>query len=374
LLRGGIYHDGELWVRRVEGDSGKPGDNKTVKNYPGEEPIFDNRARPFIVSADYLTVSGLRFLNGKSIGITEEGDKGRLHGDKFVNNYGTGDFDYAFMDSHGDGHTLAGNVCEATSSTQGTQGHCFYISYGDGVKLLWNIASGVPGYGIHIFDQRRQAGDFRRVISNVLVEGNILKNSTERSGLILTMGDEDKLGNMIDGVIIRNNIFTANNHTGLILGDNVRNVKVYNNTFYQDGRDEIYVEDKQPKIGYEIRNNLFYHSKNSWCKSNCSWYPDGHLQFTGGSGKSVTVANNGYFPGAAAVFNGDGDGARSISVTNPVTGALQFVNPAAFDFRVKAGAAVINRGAAVGVNTDYNGVPRPQETAVDIGAFEYAGE
>lgn len=188
LLRGGTYRDGELWIRKVLGDSGKAGDNKTLKNYPGEEPIFSNRERPFIVSADYITISGLKVTNGKGIGITEEGDKGRLRGNKFINNYGTGDFDYAFMDSHGDGHTFAGNVCESTSSSQGTQGHCYYVSYGDGVKMLWNIASGVPGYGIHVFDQRRASGDFKRTISNLLIEGNILKNSTERSGLILTMG------------------------------------------------------------------------------------------------------------------------------------------------------------------------------------------
>jgi Right handed beta helix region len=372
LLRGGTYRDGELWVRRVEGDSGKPGDNKTLKSYPGEEVIFNNRARPFILSADYITVSGLKFLNGKSLGITEEGDKGRLRGNKLVNNYGAGDMDYAFMDSHGDSHTLAGNVCEAASSSQGTQGHCFYISYGDGVKLLWNVAGGAPGYGIHVFDQRRAAGDFRRVISNLLIEGNILKGSTERSGLILTMGDEDKLGNAIDGVIIRNNLFTANNHAGLVLGDFVRNVKVYNNTFYQNGRVELYAEDKQPRIGYEVRNNLFYHSKNQWCKSNCAWYPDGHIQFTSGAGKSVTLSNNGYFPNAPAVFNGSNDGASSISVANAITGPLQFINPIEFDFRLKPGAAAINRGAALPVPTDYLGVTRPQEANLDLGAFEFS--
>ena len=369
LLRGGAYHDGEIWIRRVEGDSGKPGAQKTLKNYPGETPVFDNRARPFYVSADYITVSGLHFQNGKSIGITEEGDKDRLRGNKFVNNYGTGNLDYAFMDSHGDGHTLAGNVCEATASSQGTQGHCYYISYGDGVRILWNIASGAPGYGIHVFDQRRQSNDFRRVISNLLIEGNIVKNSTERSGMILTMYDEDKLGNVIDNVTIRNNIFVNNNHVGLITGENLKNLKVWNNTFYQDGRGEIYIDDKLPLTGIDVRNNLFFHGKNAACKTNCTWFGDTHVQFSTSAGKTVTWANNAYYPAAATASNGEGS-TRSVPVANPITGTVQFFNPSEFDFRLKSGSTAINKGATIPVASDYWGVARPQDGAFDIGAFE----
>lgn len=66
LVRGGTLQENEIWVRREYGHGGTAGQQKTIKAYPGEVVTFANGNRPFIVDADYLTVSGFGFLNGVS--------------------------------------------------------------------------------------------------------------------------------------------------------------------------------------------------------------------------------------------------------------------------------------------------------------------
>ena len=374
LVRGGNYGEGEIWVQMAH--KGASGQQKTLKNFPGEEVLLSNPSRNLIVDSDYITISGFHFSNGKSTGVTERSDLDRHLGDKFINNLIDGELAWAAIDSHGNDHTLAGNVCNAATSTVGTQGHCYYVSYGNNLKILYNIANGATGYGLHIFDQRRQTSDFRRVISQVLVEGNILKSSPERSGMILAMGDEGGYGNKIDGVTIRNNIFLANNHVGLALGVNVRNIKVLNNTFYQNGRQEIQLTENGPLSNIVIANNLLFHGPNSNCATFCSWYQDAHLQFTPSQVSNLVVANNGYFGQAITILNGTGSNQVNIGAagdSSPVVGAVSFLNPAVFDFRVLVGGAAIDHGTNQGglVPGDYNGVRRPQGTAFDLGAFEY---
>ncbi|MEQ1515714.1 MAG: choice-of-anchor Q domain-containing protein [Usitatibacteraceae bacterium] len=375
LVRGGTYAEGEMWIRNVNGNGGTLGHQKTIKNYPNEIPVFSNGARGTIVEADYMTFSGLRFTDGKSIGVAETGNTSRIVGDRFINLRADGAVAWAFIDTHGDDHTLAGNVCEASSSVVGTQGHCYYVSFGNNLKLLYNIGSGAPGYGLHIFDQRRQANDFRRMITNVLVEGNILKNSKQRSGLILAMGDEDGIGNRIQNVVIRNNIFTGNNHLGIALGGNISDIQIYNNTFYQNGRQDLLLPESGTLANIVVKNNLFYHSPNANCLIDCSWYQDAHVGYTPSVVQGLVLNNNGYFPGAPVILNGVGSNQINLGAAGDaggVTGPITFVDPAIFDFRVLAGSANIDRGIDLtpAVARDYNGISRPQGSASDLGAFE----
>ena len=234
LVRGGTYSESEVWIRGDRGQSGTPEARKLLKAYPGESVTYANAARPMILNADYITVSGLNFTNRKSLGNGSDEAGQRVNW--IINNTFRGSIGYEATGSTGDDHVLAGNVCEVSGSSQGTQGHCYYISFGSNVQLLYNIGRGAPGYGIHVFDQRRRAGDFRRVISNILIEGNTLTGSTRRAGLIVTMGDEDRIGNTIDGVTILNNTFGGNDQLGAVVGGNVRNVRMTGNAFVQIGR------------------------------------------------------------------------------------------------------------------------------------------
>jgi hypothetical protein len=94
-----------------------------------------------------VTVSGFQFLNGKSTGVPDTGLPGHV-GDQFIDNTFTGVIEWDAIGTHGNDHVLAGNVCQVSGSNAGTEGHCYYISYGSGVQLRYNVGSGAPGYGI----------------------------------------------------------------------------------------------------------------------------------------------------------------------------------------------------------------------------------
>lgn len=360
LVRGGTYDEGEVWIRGDYGHSGTAAQPKVIRRFPGEEPLFDNAARPVILDADHLVVSGLRFANGKSVGIGSN-ERGRTHVSVYDSAF-EGRIDWDAIGTHGDEHVLAGNVCRVSGSTVGTQGHCYYISFGRGVRLRHNIGSGAPGYGIHVFDQRRQAQDFRRTIADLVIEGNILTGSTLRSGLILAMADEDGRGNAIDGVIVRNNIFAGNNHVGLLVNGIVRNVQVLHNTFVRNGRQGVHVASVPTVSGVTVQNNLFDEGPGSACSSNCSWYAAAHVE-VGGLAQMASLSSNFYAAGVGVLGAVD---------TAPIGGTVAFLDAAALDLRPAAGSAVIDAGVPLAaVATDYTGLPRPQGAGVDAGAFEY---
>jgi uncharacterized protein YegP (UPF0339 family) len=357
LVRGGNLNDDEIWIREELGHSGQPGKPKIIRNYPGEAPVFALVNRPVILDANYITFSGFHFIGGKSIGAGREG----LRGQRVYNSTFRGTISWDAIGTHGDDIVLAGNDCDVTASSVGTQGHCYYISHGNNIKLLYNVGRGAPGYGIHIFDQRRSANDIVRVISNVLVEGNLLAASPERSGLIVAMGDEDGIGNHVDGITIRNNLFVANNFAGIAVGGNVRNVKIYHNTFYQNGRQGITLYDEPSISGVEIINNLIDQSANANCRANCSWYQSAHVE-KGARAQGVAAANNFYAP-APPVLLGATDSA-------PASGAAGFINAAGGDYHLAAGSAAIGKGRALpSVARDFDGRARAQ-AAPDAGAFE----
>lgn len=294
LVRGGSYDESEIWIRGDHGKSGTAASRITIKAHPNETVTFTNAARPMILNADYITIAGLRFENGKSItnGSNEAGQRGNW----IIGNTFRGTISYEATGSHGDEHLLAGNNCVVTNSTVGTQGHCYYISFGNNVKIRYNIGTGAPGYGVHVFDQQRATTDFRRVISNLLIEGNTLTGSTRRAGLIIAMGDEGKRGNMIDGVEVRSNVFAGNDQLGAVIGTNVRNVTFSGNSFVQNGNAGLFVGGGATTSGVIVRTNTFEQSANDVCKIECTWYKLAHV-IADVAVQGVVVEGNRYLPG-----------------------------------------------------------------------------
>ena len=290
LVRGGTYDESEVWIRGDRGQSGTADAPKVIAAYPGENVVLSNASRPVVVDADYITIAGFDFRNGKSTGVPDTGLPGR-RGNRFVNNAFSGMIGYSAIDLHGDDHEIVGNVCDVSGSTVGTQGHCFYISYGSGARLRYNAARGAPGYGIHVFDQQRSASDFRRVIRDVTIEGNVLRASTERSGLILAMGDEGGRGNAIDCVVVRGNTFTENNHAGFVIGSRVRSVTVTGNRFDGNGRQGLHITDDETIDGVTATGNTFVRTRNDRCRTNCSWYPVVAIS-SSGRARNVSVEDN----------------------------------------------------------------------------------
>lgn len=359
LIRGGTLTESEIWIRDALGHSGQSGRPKLILNFPGEHPIFTNTARPFIVDANYITISGLHFQNGKSIGLGSE----TSHGNHVFNSTFRGLIDWDAIGTHGYDHVLAGNDCSVSGSTVGTQGHCYYISHGSNLKIRYNIGRGAPGYGLHIFDQRRATPDIQRIISNVLVEGNLFAGSTLRSGIIIAMNDEGNFGNYIDGITLRNNILTGNNHLGVTIGGIVRNVQIDHNTFYKNGRQGLYIDNATTVDGITIRNNLFDQTTNSNCTSNCSWYQEAHIQ-KGATARNVTVSTNYYAP-APMTLIGTTD-------TAGVAGLAGLVNGDGMDFHLQDTSSALGRGMMLpSVLRDFEGLLRPTTTTPDPGAFEH---
>ena len=386
LVRGPSLNENELWLREqinfsdpekkyIYNHSGQLGAPKVIKNYPGETVSLTNGARPFILQANYITLSGFQFKNGKNVnaGTVEPSNTANgpplitSKGNKVLNCTFEGKIGYDAVGAHGDDHVIAGNVCNLNGASTGTQGHCYYFSHGQNVQLLWNVAMGSwPGYGIHLYDQRRASADFKREIHNFLVEGNVLRGSDERSGMIVAMDDEGGYGNNIDTMVIRNNIFTANNFFRLQISGiaTIKNIKIYNNTFYQNGRQGLHVlaasKTTQNIENVEIKNNIFDVTSNSSCKVNCEWYKPAAMEIN--NAKNVIVERNGYLLGAVTLGALD---------SKPIVGAIVFENGAADDWRVRVGSPTIDQGITLPlVDRDFRGIPRPQGSGYDIGAFE----
>jgi len=313
LLRQGNYSEGEIWIRSPQ--AGTDGHPKIIKNYPGEEAVMSNAVRNFYVDADHITVSGLNFRNGKSLLVAGWASNDQRD-NWFVNNTFSGVIEWAAIDMSGHDHLLAGNVCDVSGSKVGTMGHCYYVSEGSNFKILYNVGSGAPGYGLHIYDERRADKDFRRIIRDVLVEGNILSGSRERSGMVLDMTDAGGYGNAIENITIRNNIFFGNNQAGVVIKGVTHSVSIYNNTFYQNGREGLYIDNSASISGIDVRNNLFYESQNPNCSTECDM-PLAHLQ-VGRQARNVTIAGNSYHPARAITIG--------ISDASAVTGDAAFVN------------------------------------------------
>jgi hypothetical protein len=376
LVHGGTYAGDTVWIRADHGESGAAGKQKVIKVYPGEEASETQLSDNFLVDADYITVSGLTFPDGASLDLVGWANP-QQQGDRLVDDAMRGNIGYDAIGSTGNDHVIAGNDCELQGSAQGTEGHCFYIERGSGIQILHNVAMGEGGYGIHIHEEVRATPDVQRIISNVLVEGNIVTASPQRSGIIVQVddcgGSDGKCyGNAADGIRIINNLLYANNFAGVVLNGIGTNFEVRNNTFYQNGTTGIVIGGTSAAqlSGVDVENNLVYQSQNGNCTSNCNWFPQAHVQIDAAV-KMVTVKNNYYGPGAAAFADGNQN-----PLANPdpatVSGTVQFVNAAGFDFHLHAGDAVIDKGVTLSdVLRDFDGTQRPQGPAYDVGAYEF---
>ena len=128
--------------------------------------------------------------------------------------------------------------------------------------------------------------------------------------------------------------------------------QVYNNTIYDAGKFGGESAGAVRASGaVNLTNNIFYLLSSEQYVS---------LDTT----LSYLTGTNNLFYGAGSPL---GVFADSVA-TNP-----DFVNLAANNFQLASGSPAIDAGATVSLASDYNGVPRPQGTAYDIGAYEYVG-
>jgi len=348
FVRGGTYQEREVWLRASYGHCGAPGKLLTIKAYPNEIPVFVNSERPFIIECNYIRIEGLHFNNGKSIGAG--GNTVQI-----VNNTFTGSgYAWGAIEVGGTNILVEGNTCDIEGNTVGTQGHCYYVHHGSNIVVRNNMAKGMTGYGIHVFDQRRSEDPpgFERLIKNVIIEGNVVSHSQQRSGIILSAYDHAR----IEDVIVRNNVAFDNRDSGIYIPGIVSGVKVYNNTLLGNGGTALLIYGKTGDVtNVEIKNNIFdlTHSNSNAC----------HV-FNKEKNSSLVLQNNLYWPKPLRL--------EKVSDSSPVIGDPRFVNPGGKDFHLLPGSAAIDKGIPLAeVSFDKDGIKRPQGTAPDLGAFEF---
>ncbi len=133
----------------------------------------------------------------------------------------------------------------------------------------------------------------------------------------------------------------------------MRNCVVYNNRRQTSPGNEgngIYIDGSNIKV----YNNTVYNNgyMGIWCQSSSGQYKN----------------NISYGNGEQDLYNSGGCSTGTNLTSNP-----SFVNAAAGNFRLQSGSPAINAGTNLSpdVTTDRDGVPRPQNVTYDIGAYEF---
>jgi len=212
-----------------------------------------------------------------------------------------------------------------------------------------------------------------------VVSGNVVWNNADQSA-----GNPDSEGHglILDncassgGARIENNVIFNNEGWCIaVLNSNnalIRNNVCYHNGIRQDGSGEISVRGNR----LAIYNNIMVPRSGQLAFiikfSNSSFAVDPSTIAENNNllnvNSSATAVVWGEASGTLAQYrssNGRGWGSQDIAA-DP-----RFVDPAATNFRLQAGSPAIDKGStAQGTATDFDGQPRPQGSATDIGAYE----
>jgi parallel beta-helix repeat protein len=302
-----------------------------------------NGDRPLIVETSYVRIKGLHFRNGKSMSSIA----GFTH-NEFINNTFAGrGYAWDAISVEGNDILVEGNVIELQGNKQGTQGHGIYIHAGANCTIRNNRISGMTGYGIHVFDQRRSgdASDHLRVISNVTISGNVVFNSAERAGIIVAAQSPYARA---ENVRIYNNVVFGHAGNGITIIDAVSDVEIYNNTIYNVNTDGVDHNGKEGIYLGKGAQNIHVYNNIIALKN-----PGNHI--TVSQAAHVTVDHNLYWPKPLRL---DGIDDSKAIVADP-----RFVNADVNDFRLAASSPAIDAGADVSMTH--------QGSAPDVGAFEY---
>jgi hypothetical protein len=130
-------------------------------------------------------------------------------------------------------------------------------------------------------------------------------------------------------------------------------VKIYNNTLYDCGSRGTSAAGAIARatggVGIEMVNNLIVALS-------------GESYFSGDTDASQITGSNNLFFGA---------GAPPAGLTASVTTDPKLASATTFDFHLTMGSSAIDQGIPTSAATDFDGNPRPQGKAFDVGAYEF---
>ena len=187
---------------------------------------------------------------------------------------------------------------------------------------------------------------------DILVEGNLVTNSTAQLGNITT----DDIADQRDWTF-RNNVFA---NVGAALFSGIPRTRYYNNVFYKVGRAQgyaisLYTQQYYSSVGVELVNNVFIDNGED-------------VHFQSASLSQLARFSNNYFANAnySAKTNGEPLGSNAINGGNPA-----FANLAAYDFHPQSGSVLIDRGADLSTVFTTDKDKNTRTGVWDIGAFEF---
>ncbi len=381
-VKAGTYRE-----RVVSRNSGNRGNYIAYTAYPGDTVTIDGTGIAMgrwdglfdVTDRSYIKISGFRITNSASAGIFAY-DSSHITINK---NYTYNTFSSGIGIWCGDNIIIDGNEVELACN-DGPQ-ECITVAVTDTFEIKNNhVHHGGPG------THGGEGIDVKHGSSNGKVYQNHVHDIPNRQGIYVDAWDKhtynidvfrnivhdcategfavaSEAGGLLENVIIHNNIAYNNGSVGITIAGwgqsavehPMKNIKVINNTFYNNGRDDwgggIIVANPNAE-NVVIRNNI--------CSQNLSFQiavePDV-------SAANLTVDHN-LIDGYREYPWGE------ICGSDYVEGNSMFINPSKADFHLKEDSPAIDNGSAVDApGDDFDGNPRSQGAGYDIGAFEFMG-
>jgi len=397
MIRAGTYPE-EVWIQGRYGEGGSEATGYlTIQAYPGEEVILNNQN--LTVEAGWVKVIGLHFIWPATLGAVDwwnkdnpslpkgTKDPARNAADHvdFVNNRFTGPYNnYAGALNHmGTNSLIEGNILDLQYGSDGNR-HGIYVLGGtdniaDNIIVRNNIIKHISGFGIHLYDERKQDCDAPKTISNITIENNYIEDC-KYGGLIVATGSYTRWdgttncwqgGVNIKKVVVRNNTIVNTGNYAMSVnyaGDGIDNVSFLNNTIYNTANNTSYggIWTRESIACTPSSNALCKPITNITFKNNIV-----HLNNTVGwhinnnaNTQEVTASNNLFWPAPTRL--------RNITDSGLVLGDPLFVSIPDNNFHITSYSPAKDKGLLLqDVLTDGDGVSRPQGAGYDIGAYEY---
>lgn len=203
-----------------------------------------------------------------------------------------------------------------------------YAGFAQDIEVYRNVVYNVSGNGIGI-----GAENGGGAAKNISMYNNIVYNVASNNGFQISTYHDNTVASSITNISIYNNVVYNNskdtNNGGILIGQKeypkvtVSNIKVINNILSNN-------------TGYQIKNDL---------------------------GTNVIIDHNLIYKWKNAINETNG--------TAAIFGDPLFTNKTTFNFTLQASSPAIDAGNNTGAPaTDFLGVSRPQNSIVDIGAYE----